>query len=283
MDATRVDRVASDGTTLYVSVETPTGGVELQALPVAGGDMTTIAISSEPFALTAFGDAVFYSQRAGALYELHQRSGATDVVLGTIDRGPVELAANATDVFALVPGTTLRRFPRAGGEAEVVTTIAGTGRHLALGTTVAAFTVGTEIMVAPISAPSTATSAGAGRGPLALVGDRGFHASVQRMTSNTVELTVRQFTPVDDELISHILHGEMIGLYADGTSLYWSYRFPLSPDDNATYAVHDLDLGTGVRTCAYAGEPRAHDATHLYGVDDGNGRLSIIAVPRPIL
>jgi hypothetical protein len=113
--------VAGDGTNVYVSLVAPGASSETLAI-VAEAGLTTIA-TADSFVLASSGDTLFYAAATGTTYELHERVGGADHVLGSVtSMVPVRIAGNATDLYVFgsdATGTsTLWRSAR-GGDAPV--------------------------------------------------------------------------------------------------------------------------------------------------------------------
>jgi hypothetical protein len=275
-DAAGAYDVVSDGTDLFVSVRASDGTMQVITMPIGGGNATTIAAGTDTFDLAASGAAVFYQLRVDNNWELHQRVAGVDTIMGAVPAfGPIELEANATDLYVLGPDkrdkTTLWRLPRAGfsGATPTVVSVAGSVSGLALGTSVA--TLGGALRVS-IPGPSTATPVETnGFSCCSFVGDSGYGFGAAMMTQNTIWAFVDQLVPT--------------------RSMLWRaayYKMPLPSgvitDDKHVYLVEDRGL-TLIPDNTYVSNSCpgfiSYDATHLFGLWSG-AQWFVTVVAKPL-
>lgn len=229
--------VATDGTTAYVTFRSSgSAQPQLGTVSGAGGAPTPVAAADE-IVLAASGDTVFYALGTGTSYELHQRTGAADEVLGAVSSTlPVRLAANAGDLYVFASdldpaGTsTLWRFARSGGGGVpvVVATVDATRSSLALGATWAAISTNSGAWLVSIPGPSTPDRIETS--PEVFVGAEGFVVRQEPGgTSQTSQWSIRRVvpSPATIKLSSLLTYGRYGHLRADANRLY--YRSTSAP------------------------------------------------------
>jgi hypothetical protein len=290
-DAEMAFDVASAGD-LYVTFIPSTGApTALGIVPPSGGPPTTIA-TAEQFVLATFDTALFYAARTGTSYELRQRVGTDDTMLGTVtslDR--IGIAANATDLYVLgveSAGTrTLRRFPRTGGASEIITTVtSNVVPHVALGTTYALFG---HRWTVPLSANSTATELPPypDLAQVVVSGDLAFVLGVDMQTSNTRICWVDRILPSSMRLAgpSTIHLGGFSELTADTNRLYWRVQSgSLQPGSTTTQQLTASNLDGTARSTVCNSWPSTivrQDATHLFGLAQASVDWVVDVVPKP--
>ena len=288
--------VASDGTTIYVAfVSSASSPRELGIVSGSGGEPTMVAVADQ-FVLAAFQDAVFYAALSGSTYEVHQRVGSNDRVLGSVTSlVPIQIAANATDLYVFgsdAAGTsTLWRFSRSGNAGTmpaIVATASGNPAYFALGSTVAAWATSTGSSLVSLPGPSTPTALSQSVGGLVFSGDLGFVFRSMLLTSHASRWSVDEILPTSATIYtsSVLINGGLDELQADANHVYWR----LSNGSEATPNLTDRNLvgsapdGTGLSTLcnAWPSNLLRQDATHLYGLENTSPEqwfVDVIAKP----
>jgi hypothetical protein len=220
--------VAGDGTNVYVSLVAPGASSETLAI-VAEAGLTTIA-TADSFVLASSGDTLFYAAATGTTYELHERVGGADHVLGSVtSMVPVRIAGNATDLYVFgsdATGTsTLWRSARGGDapvEPAVVTTVQGVPRSFALGATVAVLDAGDEASVISLADPAEPTPVAGAHGTLAFSGDRAYVLGSMLLTSHAIDWWIDQVLPTQERIQDGdvLINGGVSELIADAHHLY---------------------------------------------------------------
>jgi hypothetical protein len=277
--------VASDGTTIYVSFLAPGASQQQLGIVSAGGGAPTMVAVADSFVLAAFQDAVFYAARSGTSYELHQRVGTTDSVLGSlISVGAIQIAGNATDLYVFgsdTPDTsTLWRYSRSAGPGtmpSIVTTVAGGPIDFALGSTVAALQTSSGdfsgSFLVSVPGPSTPTTLPGASNGLVFSGDEGFVLRGSLLTTHASSWSINAITPTTATVwvSSIIINGGADELQADANHLY----LRLTSGSEGTPNVFTRDLlmmdpdGTNqAGLCdSWTSDLLRQDASHLYGLE----------------
>jgi hypothetical protein len=272
--------IASDGTTLYLSVKATNGAFELQTMPLAGGPTTTLVTSPVgAFRLSALGNTIFYAAElsTGFTFEVHQVTGATDTKLGEVmSNVPVRLSATATDVYvatAVSPDQSiLWRLSRAGGTPQALSTVTvpfASVNAVVIGTTKVAW-LAAGIHVADLPTPNAGPTAST-IGGIGFVGDAGFISSSRPYgSSHSHMFTISHFTP-DEATVAETLYtfGDAGGLFTDGTRFYYTISHWHPDGSGMTYDLvsFDADGTNGRLECnAELGARGQQDATNIYGL-----------------
>lgn len=291
-----VQGAASDGTTLYLSVLTSGGEIELQAVPIAGGSPATIATADdEQFYLASYGNAVFYAAHLGSpAYELHQLVGGSDTVLGSVAAVtaffPVSLAANATDVYVLGNDTatdvSLWRVSRGGGAGSsppVVASVASSSHQgLALGASVAAWGDANGVELVSLPGPSTPSVAQAGPS-IAFIGDTGYSLGEHIVTSHSYQVTIYEFTPVQRTVYTSVetCHGPS-SFFGDSRGTHYYETEAAFTTCGQQDPLSDLSDESG-QWCNFDPSPIvAQDDTNLYGLEQtSSGSTTFLIIRKP--
>jgi hypothetical protein len=287
--------VAADGTTTYVLYEAA-GSTEkrLGIVGSAGGAPTPIAAATG-IALASFQDTVFYAVQSGSTWELHQRTGSDNDVLGSVTSvAAVTLAGNATDLYVLggeaADTSTLWRFARAStpGTAAVVATVNGAATALALGATVAGVTTSSSRSLVSIPGPSTPSAIPQGNSSLAFAGDEGFVLHVRILTSNATEWKIDRVTPTEATIhtSSAIIRGGYDELTADANRLYYRVSSSsLAPGSVTSHSLLSLspDGTGGALLCgSWPSDVLRLSPTHLLGLESSTaGEWFVDLLARP--
>lgn len=269
--------VAGTGTAVYVTYTAPMS-TQLQLGSTTGDGAAPTAIAqAESFTLASSGNALFYAAQTGSMYELHQRVGTTDTVLGSVtSTAAIQIAGDATDLYVSgseTAGTaTLWRFSRSSpGAPAVVATASGTPSYLVLGSTVAVWVTSAGSWTVAIPGPSSPSALSQYAGGLAFVGDVGVVLQGHLLTSHASEWSFVELIPTMMTLFmsSAIINGGFDNLRGDPSYLYWRF----TSGSEAMPLQHDYFLGrmtlTSTPQTICTGWPSAilrQDATHLYGL-----------------
>lgn len=281
--------VVSDGTSLFISVMASDGTMQILTMPKTGGTPSVIATGTEQFVLAAHDNAVFFQTVNGTKHDLHAWVSGVDTVIASVPAGQLYLKANATDLYVLGPDnggkTTLWRVPRTGagnGPLPAVVSVTGAGSNLALGSTVAAFTVSTgntsalELVDLPgPSVPSTNNMFSSSN--YSFVGDQGFYLTAHMMTAQTTWIYINEFTPSDRTV------------YTTTTWMGMGWIGPIFTDEKYIYAAKDggymllLPDGTiaNAHVCTGGGLQGAQDASSLFGFTGAAPNWYVNVVPKP--
>jgi hypothetical protein len=290
--------VASDGSAIYVTDVTYVTGASSQRLGRLTGDgaQPVEIAAAETIELASFPGVLFYAAGTGSMYELHERVGATDRVLGSVTSvSPIQIAGNATDLY--VSGTptagaaTLWRFSRAAPEGtppQTVANEAGNGGYLALGSTVAVWlTSGATTFnswLVSLPGPSTPSALPEPEVGMVFVGDAGVLLHHELLTSHASRYRVDQAVPTMATVFtsSLIINGGAGSLLGDPARLYW-HETTGSVGPGVTSSTLETITLDGNRSSICAGWPSdilRGDATHLYGLHEvsaGHFAVEVVA------
>lgn len=275
--AAQAGDVAGDGTSVYVTYTTATS-TQLQ-LGITSGDgaAPTAIAQAESFTLASSDNALFYAAKAASVYEVHQRVGTTDSVLGSVTSATgIQLAGNATDVYVsgneTAGNATLWRFSRSSpGTPAVVATASGTSAYLALGSTVAVWVTGTTSWSVALPGPSSPSALSQYAGGLVFVGDVGVVMHGHLLTSHASQYSFEEVLPTAMTLFtsSVIINGGLDQLLGDPNHLYWR----VTSGSEATPSQHDVSLSAGTLSgplaslcTGWPSDVLRQDATHLFGL-----------------
>jgi len=285
--------VASDGTTIYVSFRSSASSQrELGIVSGGGGGVPTMVAVADQFVLAAFEDAVFYAALSGSTYELHQRVGSSDRVLGSVTSlVPIQIAANATDLYVFGSDasatSTLWRFSRsasAGTMPAIVATATGNPVYFALGSTVAAWATSTGSALVSLPGPSTPTALSESAGGLVFSGDLGFVIRGMLLTSHASQWRIDEIVPASATIYmsSVLINGGLDELQADANHVYWrlisgSEATPSATDRSLVVSAPD-GAGRSTLCNAWPSALLRQDATHLYGLEQSSPEQWVVDV-----
>lgn len=272
--------VASNGTTLYLSVRTPSDSFELQSMSISGGTPTTLVTSISPFQVTALGNAVFYARQSSATnYEIHQIIGTEDTKLADITSSvAVSIGASDSDVYVAAHAnnsSTLWRVPRAGGsavDADTVTSSATACSLVSIGVSVVLWSCDGTRRVASLQQATTARTISS----LPFVGDEGFVDYCKPATSHTLECGIRRVYPDNTVIFWRFFHdtygvsASLTNLVTDGSRLYLTYHEHDTTTSSKSwslwsFATNGTQVGSSCLTKPLASNGQ-QDATNFYGL-----------------
>lgn len=283
----------SDGTTVYAALSTNAGS-QLYETPLVGGAPTLIATASQGrFALASSGSAIFYAAKlGGADYEVHQRVGTIDTLLGSVAASTdLVIAANSTDVY-IAGDAAISLLSRSGPPDQtpnVLASSAGIALRIALGPSIVAWrdTQGTW-RVMPLAKPGSPTTITAQNyGAVEMAGDIAIELSGKILTSHTTSYSWSVIYPTTELMGTTTATGhwfEMIA--ANATHIFVRETYRPDPSYYATesrlisFALDDSHRFAGrYELCNYLPTPIGHDATYVFVRDERTS--SLVAIPIP--
>lgn len=291
--ASQVGDVASDGATLY-AVSSASGGL-MQIGIVTGDGRPPIPIATAGrFWLAATDGALFYAASPDRTFEIHERAGTIDRMLGTVPSNVQQIAGNATDVYVStqpdLDSSTLWRFSRsapAATDPELVASEPGYPTYLVLGSTVAAWGTSAGSWLVPLAGPGTPMPLPQPLGKVAFVGDSAAVLHGQSTPGSPLQWNIDEIAPVARPLVSRTLvfDGSFDTLVGDAHRFYWhSHVQPDGPSAPATDQLEtvDLDQHTASICTGWRNTVQFQDAAYLYAVTrTGNREYTIYRVDKP--
>jgi hypothetical protein len=284
--------IAVDSTSVYwtntLGDGDPNASGAVVKMPLAGGNLTTLANSFRPFGIAVDATSVYWADYGGLIQKM-PIGGGTPTTLATDQPGPFGIAIDSTSVYWTNPLTgTVLRAPLGGGSA---TTLAS-GQLLPHGIAVDATDVywtnlGTaatnyvdgSVMKVPIGGGTVTTISTGNQGPLGIaVGASGVywaeHGTVSVVGGNIYRV------PIGGQGISVVAPGQAgpSAVALDATNVYWTNfgdpgTIMFAPLGGLN--ANAMTLATGQNTpSAIAVGP-----TGVYWTDWGSGMVMKVAAP----